>query len=265
MKWVRLTVISMLVILLLAGCGSQSYPDDVVAVVNGEYITSEDIERELMERKLFIEINEALNQVHKVDELRKAMLEGFGLKEGELTPEQERFFKDLDRTTTKMLTENEAFNILLRDEVLYQEAVKLGHDVTEERVKEVLEESQEVNREIFESDEESKEFYNKYMEVSTEIYKKYGFESEEDYLNQRIDKLVYSMATNGLHYQFSNAMADKITDSYFEQIELTNAWGDYGEYLLGKAKVKILKPEFSIETYGEPWNYGKLDLKPEGL
>src|SRR5690606_14290791 len=117
----------------------------------------------------------------------------FGLKEGELTPEQERYFEDLERSTTKKLTENEAFNILLREEVLYQEAVKFGHDVTEDWVKNALEESQKINLEVIETNEESKEFYNKYVEVSTEIYNKYGFASEEDYLNQRVDRLVYSM------------------------------------------------------------------------
>lgn len=261
MKRVRLSVISLLAMFLLVGCGSEKYPENVVAVVNGEYITVEDVERELMERKLSIEIMDAFNQVHEIDNSREAMLEGFGLKEGELTPEQTRFFEDLDRSTTKMLTENEAFNILLRDKVLYQEAVKLGYGVTEKRVKEVLEESKQLNMEALELDEEAKETYNKYLEVSTEIYKKYGFASEEDYLNQRIDKIVIEMANTGLEFQFNNAMADQVTDPVFEQIELANAWGDYGEYLLDKAKVKILKPEFSIEKYGQPWNYGDLDLK----
>lgn len=264
MKRVRLSLISLLAMFLLAGCGSEKHPENVIAVVNGKYITVEDVERELMVRELSIEIYDALNQIYEIDDQREVLLEGFGLKEGELTPEQERYFEDLERSTTKKLTENEAFNILLREEVLYQEAVKFGHDVTEDWVKNALEESQKINLEVIETNEESKEFYNKYVEVSTEIYNKYGFASEEDYLNQRVDRLVYSMATNGLQFQFNNAMADKITYSHLEQIELANAWGDYGEYLIDKAKVKILKPEFSIEKYGQPWNYGDLDLKSQG-
>ncbi|NMA67967.1 MAG: hypothetical protein GX958_00905 [Desulfitobacterium sp.] len=265
MKWVRLFVISLLGMVLLIGCGSEKHPENVIAVVNGKYITVEDVERELMVRELFIEIYDALNQIYEIDDQREALLEGFGLKEGELTPEQERYFEDLERSTTKKLTENEAFNILLREEVLYQEAVRFSHDVTEDWVKEVFAESDEINREVIESDEESKEFYNKYVEVSTEIYNKYGFASEEDYFSQRVDRLVYNMATNKLQFQFENAMADKITDSHFWQIELANAWGNYSEYLIDKAKVKILKPEFSFEKYGQPWNYGDLDLKSLGV
>lgn len=63
--------------------------------------------------------------------------------------------------------------------------------------------------------------------------------------------------------RFDEVMADQlfgklpVPDTY----QISNAWDDYGEFLLDKAKVKIINAEYSQERYGEPWDYGRLDLK----
>ncbi|HWQ73592.1 MAG TPA: hypothetical protein VN370_14890, partial [Desulfitobacteriaceae bacterium] len=112
-------------------------------------------------------------------------------------------------------------------------------------------------------DEEALKKQDEIIKYSNEIYKQYGFESEEDYLNQRIDKTAQAMTISGMKSQFNKVMTDKLpeSDSYQRSIDISNAWDDYGEFLLDRAKIKILNSEYSIELYGKPWSYGVLDLK----
>jgi hypothetical protein len=57
-----------------------------------------------------------------------------------------------------------------------------------------------------------------------------------------------------------------LSNHFFKQASIRalngdeEAWDDYGEFLLDKAKVKILNPEYSVELHGEPWTSGFLDL-----
>lgn len=262
MKLVRMGVILLMTASLLVGCGTQSYPENVVAVVNGETITQEEIKDVITERKLSNDMYDVMQSLRGESSMsqKEAMMQSFGIKEQEMTPVQKRFFEGVERSSTKMLTENEALNVLLVEEVLYQEATKQGHDVSVERAKEVLEESKKITQETLAQSKDALEEYNNYLEKTASIYHQYGFASEDDYLNQRIDRTARSMAINTMYPEFNRVIADKLPNTDLPQMEQANAWVDYGEFLLDKAKVKILKPEFKIEHYGESWSHGKLKL-----
>lgn len=263
MKLIRAGVFFLMAALILSGCASQNYPENVVAVINGETITQEEIDEAINEGKLHIDLTEALRLLNGENSMsqRDAMLQAFGVDEGNMTSGQKRFFEGIERSSAKIPTANDALNSLLVEEVLYQEAVKQGHEASIDRVKQILEESKRINLEAMSQDEEALREYNEYVEKTASIYHQYGFISEEDYLNKRMDKTAQAMAINTMNYEFDKVMADKLPGVDSAQIERGNAWEDYGEYLLSKAKVKILKPEYQIQHYGESWSHGRLNLK----
>jgi hypothetical protein len=248
----------------LAGCADEKYPENVVAVVNGKTITAEQVEQELTERKMFIAITNKLYSLESNSlTMKEALIQSLNITEDELNPEQIRYLESRERSTTKILNSNEAFNILLREEVLCQEAAKHGYEASIDEAKRILEESKKVSNETLDGDEEALKKHNEIIRYANEIYMQYGFESEEDYFSQRLDKTVQAITISRMNNQFNRAMADKLPqpDSFQKSIDLSNAWDDYGEFLLNKAKVKVLNTEYSLKLYGKPWSYGVLDLK----
>jgi hypothetical protein len=264
MKVSRITAISLIIALaMLVGCADKKYPENAVALVNGKIITEQEIEKEITERKLSVAISEKIRSLEPNSLTPKeALIQSLNIPEDELNPEQIRYLESRERSTTKLLS-NEAFNILLREEVFYQEAVKQGHEVSVDKAKQILEESNKVSNEALSGDEEALRKQNEIIKYSNEIYKQYGFKSEEDYLNQRIDKTAQAMAISRMKSQFNKVMTDKLpqSDSYQKSIDTSNAWDDYGDFLLDKAKIKVLNTEYGVELYGKPWSYGLLDLK----
>lgn len=265
MKVRRITAIYLIIALaMLVGCANKKYPENAVVLVNGKIITEQEIEKEITERKMSIAIGEKIKSFEPNSLTSKEVLiQALNITEEELNPEQIRYLESRERSTTKLLNNNEAFNILLREEVLYQEAVKHGHEASVDNAKRILEESNKVSNEALSGDEEALKKQNEIIKYTNEIYKQYGFESEEDYLNQCIDKTAQAMTISRMKSQFGKVMANKLpeSDSYQISIDISNAWDDYGEFLLNRAKVKILNPEYSVELYGKTWSYGVLDLK----
>lgn len=253
---VRKSFLVLLILLLatLTGCGNKQYPSDVVAVVNGKTISEKDIEKELTEREItraFLSGSELNNKTFKEN-----IIEALYASEKDLTTDQIRYIKSVERKTTKELSRNEAFNILLREEILYQEALKKGYEVSTDQARQILEESRKSTEELLKNDSEVVDYINK-------IYKQFGFQSEEDYFNQRIEKTAQALTINKMKNKFNEAIINKLPEADGMQMKINkeNAWDDYGEHLLKKVKVKILNEEYTIEFYGEPWNYGTLDLK----
>ncbi|MFA6809101.1 MAG: hypothetical protein WCR27_08915, partial [Eubacteriales bacterium] len=249
---------------ILVGCTEKKYPENAVALVNGVIITEQNIEKEITERKIVIAIGEKIKSLEPDNlTLKEGIVQSLNITEDELTPGQIRYIESRERSTTKLFNNNETFNILLREEVLYQEAVRQGHEASVDEAKRILEESNNVSNEALNGDKEALRKHNEITKYITEIYKQYKFESEADYLNQRIDKTAQAITINRMKNKFDIVMSDRVTqsDSYQKSIDINNAWDDYVEHLIDKANVKILNTEYSIELYSKPWNYGLLDLK----
>lgn len=265
MKARKITVIAILIFVsILVGCAEKKYPEDAVAIVNGVIIKEQQIEKEITERKMSIAIGEKIRSLEPNSlTIREAVILSLNISEDELNPEQIRYIDSRERSLTKSLNNNEAFNILIREEVLYQEAVRQGHEVSVDEAKRILEEINKASNESLNGDEESLRKHNEIVKHITEIYNQYGFESEEDYLNQRIDKTAQAIAISRMKNQFDRVMGDKLpeSDGFQLSIDISNAWDDYGEFLIDKAKIKGINTGYSIELYGNPWNYGLLNLK----
>jgi len=265
MKVRKITVIALIIALsILVGCTEKKYSENAVALVNGVIIKEQEIEKEITERKMAIAIGEKIRLLEPNSlTLKEAIIQSLNISEDELNPRQIRYIESRERSTTKLLDNNEAFHILLREEVFYQEAVRQGHEVSVDKAKQILEESNKVSNETLSGDEKALRKQNEIIKYITEIYKQYGFESEEDYLNQRIDKTAQAITISRMNNQFNRVIADRLpqSDSYQKSIDISNAWDDYGEFLIDKAKVKVLNPEYSVELYGKPWSYGLLDLE----
>ncbi|AGA68241.1 hypothetical protein Desdi_0714 [Desulfitobacterium dichloroeliminans LMG P-21439] len=265
MKVKMITVIVLILALSgLVGCAEKKYPEDAVALVNGVIINEQEIEKEIAERKMVIAIGEKIRSL-EANSLtpKEALIQSLNITEDEFNSEQIRYIESTERATSKLLSSNEAFNILLREEIYYQEAVKQGYEVSVDEAKQILVESNKVSNEVLNDDEEVLRKQNEITKSITDIYKQYGFESEEDYLNQRIDKSAQAMTISRMKGQFSKVITDKLPDSDGVQLsmDISNSWDDYGEFLLDKSKVKVLNTKYSTELYGKPWGYGLLDLK----
>ena len=266
MKLQRFFIIVLISLLaILAGCAQEKYPGDVVAAVNGKTIARGDIEQKLTERKMTIAI---ADKIHSSDpeqlNVKDVSIQSLGIPEEELKPEQNRYLESVARLSTKVLSDNEAFNLLLMEEVFYQEAVKQGHEVSISKAKKIINESNVITKQAQRGNSEDElKKRNQLIHYIDEVYNHYGFKSEEDYLNQRMDKTAQALTISRMKNRFDEVMADQlfgklpVPDTY----QISNAWDDYGEFLLDKAKVKIINAEYSQERYGEPWDYGRLDLK----
>lgn len=259
-----ITIFLIIALAILAGCAEVKYPENAVALVNGKIITEQEIEKEITERKMSVAIGEKIRSLEPNSLTpREALIQALNITEDELNPEQIRYLESRERSATKLLSNNEAFNILLKKEVLYQEAVKQGHMVSVDQARQILEESNKVSHEALNGDEEALARQNEIIKYSNEIYKQYGFKSEEDYLNQRIDKTAQAATISRMKSRFNKVMAEKLpqSDSFQASIDISNAWDDYGEFLLEKAKAKALNTKYSVVLYGKPWRYGHLNLK----
>lgn len=257
-------IISLLILVISVGCTKENYLENVVAAVNGKTIARGDIEQKLTERKMTIAIADKIRSSDPEQlSLKEVLIQSLGISEEELNPEQNRYLESMARLRTKVLSDNEAFNILLREEVFYQEAVKQGHEVSISKAKEIIAESNEITKQALRGNEEVLKKHNQLLHYIDEVYNHYGFKSEEDYLNQRPDKTAQAMTISRMKNQFDKIIAGKLSEKLPEAdaYQISNAWDDYGEFLLDKAKVKIINAEYSLERYGEPWNYGHLDLK----
>lgn len=265
MKARKITFIATIIaVSILVGCAEKEYPEDTVAIVNGVIIKEQQIEKEITERKMSIVIGEKIRSLEPNSlTIREAVIQSLNIPDDELNPGQIRYIESRERLLTKSLSNNEAFNVLLREEVFYQEAVRQGHEASIDEAKRILEESNKASNEALNGDEEALRKHNEIVKHITEIYKQYGFESEEDYLNQRIDETAQSISINRMKNQFDRVMAEKLSESdgFKLSIGISNAWDDYGEFLIDKAKIKVLNTGYSVELYGNRWNYGLLNLK----
>lgn len=264
MKARKIIVIAIIIaISILVGCADKKYPEDAVSIVNEVIIKEQQMEKEITERKMSIAIGEKIRLLEPNSiTLREGIIQSLNISEDQLNPGQIRYIESRERSLTKSLNNNEALNILIREEVFYQEAVRQGHEASVDEAKRILEESNKASNEALNGDEEALRKHNEIVQYITEIYKQYGFESEEDYLNQRIDKTAQAIAISRMKNQFDRVMADKLPESggFQLSIDISNAWDDYGEYLIDKAKIKVLNKGYSLELYGKPWSYGLLDL-----
>lgn len=269
-KYSSILLILVIISSVFTGCTKETNSENTVADINEYLIYDEDIEDEVIEREIQNKNIEKAKEIGFVSDRTakesyidylNAVEEDFS--EEDLTEDMERYIKGLERSSWGEITKNEAFNIVIRNRVLYQEAEKQGYErISKDDVLETFEKDDKVNDEFLAG--ENIESYNKMMDYQDEVVREYGFESFDDYRNSRIDKIIESTMVSSMIDRFRFEMGRKIQDEKLKDYEknayINNVWEDYTEYLLKNSNIEILKDEYTIEYYGEEWEHGDMDL-----
>lgn len=265
-RGLRIAIVVFLGSSILMGCSSEKFPIDTVAVIGNKVVTEEQIKSEIAERNIAIKIREKLSKQNPASSIafKDVLLQTLNIKEEDLSKEQKRYIEAIERSTVLPLTGNDAFNILVRKEVLYQMAYKEGYEVSEERALQVLKEGDEQTKEMFVNDEESLGSFNETLIIQDEVVREYGFESWNAYQENRADKLAQGMTINLAKNRFKDLIEKKLPNHDLTGIDKImtkdNAWEDYTEFLLTGEKIKIIDGRYYVKLYGEPWSNGEMDL-----
>lgn len=257
-----ITIVFFLVSSILMGCSSEKYPIDTVAIIGDEVITEEQIKNEIVERNISIGILEKFKQQSNPASSiapKDAILQMLNIKEEGLNKEQNRYIQARERAIMP-LTENESFNNLLREKVLYQVANKQGYEVSQESALQSLEEGDEQTKEIALKYEKTLQSYNQALRDQDEVVRKYGFESWNAYQKHRSDKLAQAMTINLIKNNFIRLIEKKLPNGNDKIFAKDNAWEDYTEFLLKGKKSKVINDKYFVQFYGEPWSYGEIVL-----
>jgi len=115
----------------------------------------------------------------------------------DLSEEGKRYIKRIQRKySTGTLTQNEAFNNVIRQVVLYQEATGQGYFTSIERAQEILKETEEGNLASIQNDKEVLEQYQNIREIENTAAKELGYKDAKEYRDSRIDLAAKSMTIN---------------------------------------------------------------------
>jgi hypothetical protein len=272
-KMLKLSVAFILLLLFAVGCSSgqnTNLDSNVIAVVNGQEITEEDIKREQETRLITIEV---ITRSQVIVNLKQPVLsvEDFLGSEKIDTYSYSAVKRFVDRRNKASalipLDEQAAFNNTIRDVVLQQEATRQGFEVSVEEVKALFEELIYFTQTEYETNDAS-EVHRQLRSIEDEVAKAFNYESMQVYREKRMDLLARSMTINKMRRSFNMETAkdyDKNEGELREvpdHIYIENEWEDYTEYLLRKARVNIAKDGYSIEYVGSTWNRGNINLSP---
>ena len=256
--------LAVVIVAALSGCAHEKYPENAIAVINKTVVTEEQVNNLIRERELYIKIMKKYMEEPDAQIITPAegMLIALDTTEKQLNAEQKRYYEYLKKRSIPM-TENEAFNKAVRDEVLYQEAVKQGFEVAEEKALEILKASDaESLKTASNSPEELKE-YERHLNIESEVLKEYGFQTREDYWYVwHLPESAKASSINMMKEHFIDKVARIYPNlpEYEREIMEHNAWEDYTEYLIRDyTKIKSLNPTYSLSFTGQDWQHGRWD------
>lgn len=259
-----LVVCFILMISTLVGCSDQKYPENTIAVINNQIISTDMTKAEINDREISLEISHKMKELWASENAqtpKEIMLSAWGVIEKDLNKGQSRYLNYLN-SQEKPLSESEAFNKVAREQVLYEKAVKGGFLVTDERARKSQIEGDEVTRKVMNEREEDKAKYAAALRIEDEVFKKYGFDSRVDYWDEHSPIAAKASTIQFMKNEFDkktkqlNPKLDGLNSSLIEQ----NAWEDYTEYLLKKSKIEVFMDKYTVEFTGEAWTHGDLDL-----
>ncbi|MGO1371736.1 MAG: SurA N-terminal domain-containing protein [Senegalia sp. (in: firmicutes)] len=230
-KYISILILLLFTIIIFVGC-SEEAKGDVIAKVNGDEITKSDIDER-------IEYTEISQKLYSGD-------------------------KELNIDFTK----KDAFNQIIREKVLFDQAKKLGYDAkTKSEVMEMIEKSKNENDlsnvepQVRENIEEK---YGDGEEFEKEILKEYGYSSMENFYKENVHMLRTTLLITDLFQQYGEELNKKLSEDPTNQIQndtFVKSWTNYTEHLLKKSDIKILDDEYELKYYGDEWKYEDLDLK----
>ncbi|MBC7347656.1 MAG: hypothetical protein H5U00_09455, partial [Clostridia bacterium] len=246
-------------LLIAAACESPTATDDgVVALVNGEKITLREVERVIREGEVGLQIASRLRELEpgpSPEQLDAAKLAAaLGLDPGAMSEEEARFCRRLERNLERRKRppdRNEAFNQLVREEVLYQEAVKRGLGVSLAEARELQQQVDEASWKMFEREGRWQEV----LKIEQEGWQALGYRSWEEWKEAVLPSIARDASIKRLKDWFEEQLAASHPEAQGVDFLVLkeNAWEDYTEHLLRRAQIKIQGEDFSLEFYGAAW------------
>jgi len=244
-----------IIVLILTGCSTENSQEGVIATFDRYTITEKDIEEEIISRKITDLITKKLNDLNSIEEkdIREHYLNSFNVEEKDLSEEQEQFIGYHERQFNYNITRNEAFNIVLRDKILYKTAITKGYEKTsEEEALNMIKKANETSEKFIGEDKDK--LIEEFSAYEDEVVKDYGYESYDEYEKSRLDKLSELITINKMEKEFINKIRSnpELTDEQ-KWIYPITSWENYTEHLIKDEKINIINKNYSIEYYGGIW------------
>ncbi|MGB9920837.1 MAG: hypothetical protein ACPLPT_08960 [Moorellales bacterium] len=254
-----MAVLAVLGLLLAATACRAAAGDEVVALVNGEKITLQEVDMAIREVEVGLQMASRLEELEpgsSPEPIGAAeFVAALGIDPGAMSEEEARFYRRLERELERQKRppdRNEAFNQLVRKEVLYQEAVKRGLGVSLAEARELQQQVDEVSRKMYEQEGRWQEI----LRLEQEGWQALGYRSREEWKEAVLPSIARDASIKRLKNWFEERLAashPEVRETDFLVLK-ENAWEDYTEYLLRRAKIRIRREGFSLDFYGEAWS-----------
>jgi len=248
--WKALIVITMLPVLVFTACARTSPTSketgETVALVNGQPITKEALEKESLKMKIIAEMRLQSGTVSIDDFLKQS-----GRDWTKMSPEEKRYYLRVKRQSEMTGDKKEAFNRLVREEVLYQEAVKAGYKVSIDEARQRYQEIESLNRGTLEESlqtEKAREEIARLKGIEKKFMELMGFTSEEELIEYRVQGLIRTMPISRLREKFKVDWGNKHPDIGGDEFRymVENSWEDYTNELLRKADILIKDKDLEV-------------------
>lgn len=242
-------------VLILTGCSRENSQEGIIATFDGYTITEKNIEEEIISRKITDLMRKKLNDLNSIQEkdIRDFYLNSFNVEEKDLTEYQKQFIRYHERQFDYDITKNEAFNIVLRDKILYKTAITKGYEKTsEEEALNMIKKANETSEKFIGEDKDK--LIQEFSAYEDEVVKDYGYESYDEYEKSRLDKLSELITINKMEKQFINEIRSNsnLTNEQKVIYPITS-WENYTEHLIKDENIDIVNKNYSIEYYGNIW------------
>ncbi|MBE3573680.1 MAG: hypothetical protein IMW95_12175 [Moorella humiferrea] len=245
-----LIIMTLLPILAFTACARSSQSpkemEGVVAFVNGQPITKEALEKEMLKMQLIAEMRVQSGTV-SIDEF----LKNSGRDWSKMSPEEKRYYLRAKRQSEMTGDENEAFNRLVREEVLYQEAVKEGYKVSKDEARQRYQEietlSQKTMKEALQ-DANLREDIERLQEIDKKFMELMGFTNKEDLTEYQVQKLMRTLPISLLKEKFKETWGNSHPEIRGDEFRyaVENSWEDYTNELLRNADIRIKDKDLEV-------------------
>jgi len=245
-----LIVMTLLPIFAFTACARSSQaPKEIkeaVALVNGQPITKGALEKEMLNMQLMAEMRVQSGSV-SIDEF----LKNSGRDWSKMSLEEKRYYLRVKRQSEMKGDKNEAFNRLVREEVLYQEAVKEGYKVSIDEARQRYQEIETLSQESLKEalkDAKAKEEIERLQEVEKKFMELMGFTSPEALTEYRVQRLVRTMPISRLREKFKAGWGNKHPEIRGDEFRymVENRWEDYTDELLRRADIRIKEKALEV-------------------
>ncbi len=268
----RLVLIICIFTLMLTACSSSTRETEsnaVAAFVNGQEITMNDIQQKIAAQDVNLEMQKQVEKLLEDERMRVPIeqsqndiddyLSHSGFDLSDMTKDEERFYnrtkRELKRNNSK-LTKNEAFNLLVREEVLYQEARRQGLAISLKEARDKYQQLEERQLVGWENMDLRKEI----EAIEDESAKELGYNSREERMQNGLLDFQKRASRHSLSQWFQEQLGKKHPEVQNLQFRILagNAWEDYTEYLLRQADIEIKQNGLNVLYYGEEWQQDTL-------